>query len=88
MKSLRDEVVSFEARLRGMGFSNIANQLRQMVDRHPPADGVVVPRDLFEAMRDDQTKYLGLKRVRGISDGNDALMSRIEQADAILAQRE
>lgn len=41
--SLRDEVEAIETRIRRLGFTVIANHLRQALDRHPPADGVSVP---------------------------------------------
>jgi hypothetical protein len=80
--TLRGEVEALRIANQG---SWLGEHLRQILDRH--ADEVSVPRELFEAMRDDQTKYLGLKRLRGLSDGSDALMSRIAQADAILSDK-
>lgn len=75
-KSLRDEVAELRDANQG---SWLGEHLRQMLDRHPPADGVVVPREL-------------LINLRNLSDaldpsGDDARIgSIIEQADTILAE--
>lgn len=54
---------------------------------HPEPEGVVVPRELLESMRNDLIEYLGAKAMRNQSDGMDELVQRIEQAEAILAQK-
>lgn len=91
MNSLREDVEALAATIQSNGSlmmpaHDVAFVIRKVLANHPAADGVVVPRDLFEAMRDDQIRYLGAKAMRGLTDGNDELKERIEQADAILAK--
>lgn len=60
-----------------------ADRLREILDRHPPADGAVVPRELLIGLRNDADRCLAFS-----TDGYhwDEINGRIAQADAILAE--
>lgn len=88
-KSLRDEVEAFIASdLVGAcepEYGIVYEKLRDLLDRHPPADGVVVSRDLLTRLT-EYARELGTDHMDDIDD--QALIEEFTaQADALLATK-
>lgn len=84
--SLRDEVeklaIEFDlddTELCGYG---VATCLRLILARHPPADGVLVPRQLLERL---QFHSIGLSNITQSESHMFEITSDVTQADAILS---
>lgn len=87
-KSLRDEVESLASEFENTLFHWPSIKLRDILSRHPAADGVVVPRDLLSDLRDLASD--AVIHHHGAMAGHEPEVHAendriIEQADAILS---
>lgn len=67
----------------GHAIAKCAVEIKKILARHPPADGVLVPRDLLSDMAEDCVSYASY-----IGEHKRTVESRIAQADAILSSTE
>lgn len=80
-KSLHESLAEIGKELVRLGHISLSDRLIEAIVSHPPADGVVVPRELLANLRDaaaaHSTTFVGCRWA-----------AFCEQADAILAQKE